>query len=146
MAFYNATGGPNWTNNTNWLTDNDISTWYGVTVFNGQVTRLFLKRNNLTNGEIPTELGNLTNLRYLYLTLNQLSGGIPTELGNLSNLEWLLLNDNTSLMGALPQSLTGLTKLRTFRFNNTGLCAPLDPAFQAWLEGIATTSGDNCSE
>ena len=313
VALYNATGGPNWTNNTNWLTDNDISTWYGVTVFNGQVTRLVLSENslsgnlpeelvalrnlevlslnnndlsgripswlgnlsnlkelrlywnplsgeipselgnlanlerlyiwntplsgqippelanlsnlkslrlganqlsgsipaelgnmsnlevlvlndnalsgsipaelgNLTNlwrlrldgnqlsgkipetlsnlsnllrlqlgrnilsGEIPTVLGNMSNLEWLDLGANLLSGQIPTALGNLSNLEWLFLYSNTSLTGTLPQSLTRLTKLERFLFQDTGLCAPLDPAFQAWLEGIATTSGDNCSE
>ena len=339
VALYNATGGPNWTNNTNWLTDNDISTWYGVIVFNGQVTRLVLSENslsgnlpselgNLTNledlslrgnhqlsgsiptelgnlnnlrvlslgynqlsgsiptelgnlnnlstltlsynqlsGSIPTELGNLTNLGYLNLRGNQLSGSIPTELGNLNNLTFmglginqlsgeiptelgnltnltylnfrenqlsgtippelgelsnlraLFLQDNqlsgsiptalgnlseltalilrknqlsgtippelgnltnltfylslqdnllsgeipsalgnlinlkelnfhrnASLEGPLPQSLTRLTKLEKFRFSNTGLCAPLDAAFQAWLEGIAETSGSNCSE
>ena len=60
MALYNAMDGPNWTNNTNWLSNNDISTWHGVTVSNGKVTDLDLSANNLT-GMIPTELGNLTN-------------------------------------------------------------------------------------
>ena len=31
VALYNATDGPNWTNNTNWLTG-PVSTWFGVTV------------------------------------------------------------------------------------------------------------------
>ena len=35
-------------------------------------------------GEIPTELGNLSNLTTLSLNENQLTGEIPTELGNLS--------------------------------------------------------------
>ena len=38
-------------------------------------------------GEIPAELGSLTNLEQLYLHDNQLSGEIPAELGNLTNLE-----------------------------------------------------------
>ena len=101
---------------------------------------------NQLSGMIPTELGNLASLTHLSLGGNQLSGEIPTELGNLSNLEFLRLQDNASLMGALPQSLTGLTKLATFYFGGTGLCAPLDAAFQAWLEGIAEISGSNCSE
>ena len=42
MALYNATDGPNWTDNTNWLTDNDISSWYGIGVSDGSVTRLNL--------------------------------------------------------------------------------------------------------
>ncbi|MXZ01127.1 S8 family serine peptidase, partial [Candidatus Poribacteria bacterium] len=85
VALYNATNGANWTNNTNWLTDNDISTWYGVSASNGWVTELDLHANNLT-GEIPIQLSNLTNLTRLQLAGNALTGTIPSELGNLSNL------------------------------------------------------------
>ena len=108
------------------------------------LTTLSLWGNQLVGG-IPKELGNLSNLTLLSLGINQLRGEIPKELGNLSNLEVLWLQDNASLMGALPQSLSGLTKLTQFYFNNTGLCAPLDDAFQAWLQGIADASGSNCS-
>ena len=41
--------------------------------------------DNELSGEIPAELGSLTNLQWLHLTLNQLSGEIPTELGSLTN-------------------------------------------------------------
>ena len=85
VALYNATDGPNWTNNDNWLSDNDISTWYGVEVSDGSVSVLNLGNNNLT-GEIPAELGYLTNLTNLDLRQNQLSGEIPVELGYLNSL------------------------------------------------------------
>ncbi|CAN0461293.1 unnamed protein product, partial [Phaeothamnion confervicola] len=45
-------------------------------------------------GEIPKELGGLTNLQYLYLYNNQLTGEIPKELGSLSNLTDLRLFNN----------------------------------------------------
>ena len=38
-------------------------------------------------GEIPPELGKLSNLEILELYGNGLSGEIPSELGSLSNLE-----------------------------------------------------------
>ena len=38
VALYNATDGPNWRNNTNWLSTKNLSTWYGVTVSNWEVT------------------------------------------------------------------------------------------------------------
>ena len=107
------------------------------------LTVLGLNRNQL-GGQIPTELGNLSNLIALTLHSNQLSGRVPAELGKLSNLVGLTLEDNASLTGALPQSLSGLTKLAQFQFHNTGLCAPLDAAFQTWLQGIEETNGSNC--
>ena len=71
-------------------------------------------------------------------------GAIPPELGQLTHLERLLLYNN-QLTGTLPQSLTGLTKLEKFDFALTGLCAPLNAAFQTWLQGIDSTFGENCS-
>ena len=76
---------------------------------------------------------------------------MPAELGNLSELEVLLVFSN-QLTGKLPQGLTGLTKLRWFRFNATDLCAPLDQSFQAWLQAVEDrdtypqhdVQGDNC--
>ena len=32
IALYNATGGPNWTNNTNWLSNETVDEWHGVTI------------------------------------------------------------------------------------------------------------------
>ena len=45
-------------------------------------------------GEIPPEIGNLTNLIGLVLSSNQFIGGIPPEIGNLTNLTGLFLNNN----------------------------------------------------
>ena len=75
----------------------------------------------------------------------RLTGEIPTELGNLSNLQRLNLHDNR-LTGELPQSLTGLTVLVTLSFyNNAGLCAPIDEAFQIWLQSVTSVSGSSCA-
>ena len=106
---------------------------------------LYLSDNQLT-GEIPTELGNLANLQELYLSDNQLTGEIPTELGNLANLEQLRLHYN-ELSGVVPQTLAGLTMLEHFSFyNNLGLCAPIDDAFQTWLRGISILYGSSCAQ
>ena len=59
------------------------------------------------SGEIPAELGSLTNLTTLELNDNQLSGGIPEELGSLTNLEILRLSSNR-LTGCVPASLRGV--------------------------------------
>ena len=69
VAFYEATGGANWWNSDNWLTDEPLSAWHGVTTdVNGRVTQLSLKGNAL-NGPIP-DLSALTNLTSLVLIQN----------------------------------------------------------------------------
>ena len=103
-ALYQATGGPNWTNNTNWLTDAPLSEWFGVTTESGRVTELNLAGNGL-RGLLPPALAELGFLQSLRLgarwdfTLqrivhNELSGPIPTELGNLTRLQHLDLFGN----------------------------------------------------
>ena len=56
VAFYNATDGPNWRDNTNWLSNEPLSEWRGVTINDdGRVARLEFYRNGLA-GPIPVEL------------------------------------------------------------------------------------------
>ena len=135
-VLYNATGGDNWLEKSNWITSGALSTWHGVTTDSqGRVTELNLTRNqlkgelppelaNLTNlkvlalggnqltGEIPAWLGSLTNLKELYLWGNELNGEIPAELGNLTNLGFLSLREN-QLSGTIPVELGNLTNLTT---------------------------------
>ena len=85
MALYNAAGGFNWIKKRNWLSEEPLGEWYGVTVQNGRVTDLILPGNNLA-GSIPSELGDLASLRELDLYRNRLTGPIPPELGKLANL------------------------------------------------------------
>ena len=110
VALYNATGGPNWADSTNWLSEAPIGEWYGVTAdATGRVTHLDLNHNNLS-GPIPAELGNLSNLRELVLWQNQLSGPIPSALQNLTQLAHLDLDVNR-LSGTIPAWLGDLEAL-----------------------------------
>ena len=56
------------------------------------------------DGEIPTELGSVANLRSLDLRDNQLTGVIPNALGDLANLLELYLGGNR-LSGCVPDEL-----------------------------------------
>ena len=108
------------------------------------LTALWVQANELS-GAIPLELGNLSNLTTLGLGGNQLSGAIPPELSNLSNLTALGLELNR-LSGALPDSLTRLTSLGHLAFHsNVDVCAPVDSAFQAWLQAIDYVYGSSCA-
>ena len=111
VVLYNATGGPNWTDNTHWLSNEPLSEWHGVeTNDNGRVTGLYLGFNQLT-GEIPAELAQLSQLQQLYLGSNQLTGEIPVELGQLSQLQVLYLGSN-QLTGEIPVELGQLSQLQ----------------------------------
>ena len=120
-AVYRATGGDDWTDNANWLSDAPLRDWHGVeTNEQGLVTGLRLGGwderareyvgNGLT-GMLSPELGTLSHLRWLEIGGNiGLTGPIPAALGNLANLESLLLQANW-LTGSIPSALGRLGNL-----------------------------------
>ena len=137
VALYDATGGPDWTNNDNWLTDSPLRDWHGVQVDSeGRVASLSLHTNALA-GSIPPELGNLTRLRALQLggtddpnvrfrqVGNGLTGPIPPELGNLSELRVLSLSGNAGLTGSIPSELGNLSNLRGLHLGSNNLKGPI---------------------
>ena len=125
VALYNATDGANWRNNTNWLSNEPIGEWYGVTTNeDGRVTRLNLwgwsSRGTGLDGTIPSSLGNLSQLTYLKLGYDdEFTGSIPSSLGNLSKLTYLELSGE--LTGSIPSSLGNLSKLVTLNLNGNAL-------------------------
>ena len=135
VALYNATDGPNWVNNENWLTDAPLGEWYGVdTDVSGHVVRLNLGgqwdreareyiRHGLS-GPIPPELGNLANLTWLALNNNALEGSIPAELGELTNLRTLALGTN-ELTGPIPTELLRLANIERLSLGNNELTGPI---------------------
>ena len=126
VALYEATDGPNWDNNLNWLTDAPLDEWFGVgTDASGRVETLSMGENSLT-GEIPPELGNLANLRRLRLYGHNLAGEIPPELGKLANLEVLVLGED-DLTGEIPPELGNLASLEQLALGYTALTGEIPP-------------------
>ena len=120
-GFYHATGGQDWTNKKNWLSDAPLSDWYGVTTdIEGRVAELNLADNNLI-GLLPHEVADLTNLRTLNVAFNSnMAGSLPTRLSELDLVHLVL--------------------------NGTNLCAPKDAGFQSWLATITEETLNTCED
>ena len=124
--FYEATGGPQWTDSDGWMTDAPLRDWYGVWADReGRVVGLSLWDNGLSNA-IPPEVGNLTNLMRLDLQVNALAGSIPPELGNLADLTMLGLASNT-FDGMIPPELGDLGNLTILWLGGNDLTGPIPP-------------------
>ena len=137
VALYEATDGPNWIDNENWLTDAPLREWHGVdTDASGRVVRLRLRGRwdsetrvwipHGLSGSIPPELGNLGSLRELDLRNNNLTGPIPPELGDLGNLRRLYLGSN-DLTGPIPPELGGLASLENLDLGGNGFSGAIPP-------------------
>ena len=151
VALYNATDGPNWVDNTNWLTDAPLGEWYGVSTDGaGRVVGINLAGRydyeareyvlHGLRGELPAELANLTNLTSLSLWRNDLSGPIPPELGGLASLESLNLSGN-GFSGSIPPELGDLASLEFLNLGSNSLTGSIPPE----LGGLASLESLNLS-
>ena len=114
-SLYETTDGTNWNEADGWLGDGVVGDWYGVTADSlGLVTGIDLSGNGL-DGHLPSNLGALARMTELRIGGNSLSGRLPLSLAQ--------------------------TPLREFRYSDTDLCAPGEPAFQAWLNAIPSHQG-----
>ncbi|PQP96819.1 putative receptor-like protein kinase [Prunus yedoensis var. nudiflora] len=93
----------------------------------------FWFRRNQIHGSIPTELGNLVNLKSVSMSRNSFTGSIPTEIQKLSSLVELDISMN-ALSGSIPASLGNLTKLYKLDLGGNN------------LEGVIPSSLGNCQE
>ena len=145
VALFNATDGPNWAQNANWLSGAPLAEWHGVTTNDsGQVTKLELSGNGL-RGQLPPELGHLSSLIWLHLFGNQLSGAIPPELGNLRSLRNLDISIN-GLSGEIPPELGNLENLIYLYLQGNRLSGEIPPElgnltnlYTLWLEANQLT-------
>ena len=103
--------------------------WTGITCApnggtgNTIITSIGLSKQKIA-GSIPSAIGLLTTLQFLFLDQNALVSTIPSTIGQLTNLQTLHLESNY-LSGTLPSSLTSLTNLVVLNVNNNYLTGTL---------------------
>ena len=107
----------------NWDTQLAMTSWQYIRI-SGSPSRVTEVSGYQFTGVIPKELGQLSDLRQLYLDDNQLTGTIPVELGRLSRLEWLYLDDN-QLTGPIPTGLGQFSDLQYLVLSNNQLTGPI---------------------
>lgn len=110
LALYNNTDGDNWTDNTNWNSEEPLSNWFGVQVnSDGCVLNLELPNNGLA-GQVPENLWKAINLKRLDLSGNSIVGSLSPTIKNLTALEELNVENNI-LSGSIPLQLDSITSL-----------------------------------
>jgi hypothetical protein len=108
---YMANGGDDWKNNENWLWDQDVCDWFGMSCDKeGNLIEIDLTGNGLT-GNMHEAWNLLSHCVSILLGNNALTGPIPgTALGNMPKLEYLNLESN-KLTGTIPSSLKDMDTL-----------------------------------
>ncbi|MCD7469444.1 hypothetical protein HAX54_008495 [Datura stramonium] len=86
----------------------------------GSLQYLNLTSNNF-DGDIPSAIGGLSQLKVLELAGNLFDGSFPAEIGNLLNLEFLVLSQNGFAPQAIPSRFTQLKKLKNFWMTEANL-------------------------
>lgn len=141
IALYNATNGPAWTNNENWLGDRPLGDWHGVEIdTEGRVTRLSLDQNNL-RGSLPPEIGQLEKLNDLSFRDNRLSGSLPIELGNLGSLTRLDVASN-QLTGTVPAGISDLANLWALDLQDNRFTGPIPSRYGRHLSYLALSGNE----
>ena len=119
-------------------TEPSVNLW-GVDYSIENTTVLNLYNQGLT-GSIPSEIGNLTNLKKLYLSYNDLTGSIPPEIGNLTNLTSLHLESN-QLTGIIPDEICNQGDSSPGLSNNQ-LCPPYPSCIENYVGEQDTSDCD----
>ncbi|GJN26232.1 hypothetical protein PR202_gb14148 [Eleusine coracana subsp. coracana] len=88
---------------------------------------------NMLGGEIPWELGNMSNIKSLNLSYNLFTGPIPATFAGMNEIESLDLSHN-NLNGPIPWQLTQLSSLEVFSvaYNNLSGCIPNGGQFSSF--------------
>lgn len=123
VNLYLATNGSSWRSKIGWSSYANASVdpctptpWSGVTCGAGGVTL----PSNLLRGSFPTDWGNMSALRYLYLDQNSISGSFPSVVSGLGAVQYLDLRTNF-ISGSFPSVVSGLGALTTLDLSGNSI-------------------------
>eukprot|EP01117_Protostelium_nocturnum_P000459 TRINITY_DN1052_c0_g2_i1.p1 TRINITY_DN1052_c0_g2~~TRINITY_DN1052_c0_g2_i1.p1 ORF type:complete len:1217 (+),score=369.42 TRINITY_DN1052_c0_g2_i1:191-3841(+) len=155
VTFYNAMGGPNWKNSTNWLSTEHHCEWFGVVCFQSiikVVVGLRLPLNNLRgqfppnffdgfinfvgldlssngiSGPIDDSICRQKSLQIIELSLNKISGTIPDCWMEKSQVNFFNLRFNR-LVGTFPKNVGNMFNLTYFDISENRIEGPIAPSF-----------------
>jgi len=135
--FYQATGGPDWTNNDGWLeqgtsggggggpnnnAQNSVCDWFGVSCQRGAIRELLLPGNNLQGTVPPLFFQEVDTLQSVFLQDNpELVVDFSQINSTLSELEDLILSRTAT---TTLQGISNFPELRILNANGTQLAGP----------------------
>ncbi|KAG5527510.1 hypothetical protein RHGRI_028420 [Rhododendron griersonianum] len=96
-----------------------------------KLTHLDLSLNDNLQGILPPTLGNLTQLVHLDLSRTNMGGPISSSIGHLSNLANLYLHSN-QLNGPIPSSIGHLSNLANLYLHSNQLNGPIPSSIGNW--------------
>jgi hypothetical protein len=139
---YLATEGDDWVDNDGWLTDCEPCDWKGIGCDeNSRVTSIILRGNGLV-GSLPTEIGDLDQLRLLSLPYNEVAGELPATLFTIASLRDINFSGN-KISGELPATLGDQPLLENLRLNNNLMVGELPEALASFTRMRILTLNDN---
>ncbi|KAJ7950221.1 leucine-rich repeat receptor-like protein kinase PXC2 [Quillaja saponaria] len=110
---------------SSWKKGTDCCTWAGVTCLNNHRVTSF--RSFGLSGQIPANIGNLTQLEAFSLEGNQFTGNIPSSLSELTGLTQLKLGGNF-LTREVPDGIRRLKNLTLLSLDRNRLSGTI-PGF-----------------
>lgn len=137
---YEATGGDNWINKTNWLSS-DVGSWQGVVLNNAEtrVVNLNLPDNNLTNS-IPAKIRDITSMESIDVSGNELTSMVNLSL--MPKLAHLDVSDNRMGFAEIKVNL-GIDNFIYSPQKKTGAPEEVKIAHGSSYEKTVTVSGQN---
>uniref|UniRef100_A0A5B7BAY1 non-specific serine/threonine protein kinase n=1 Tax=Davidia involucrata TaxID=16924 RepID=A0A5B7BAY1_DAVIN len=110
---------------TLWISDNPLNAILPTSIGNLSTSLESIIANSCgIKGNVPIEIGNLSNLATLHLGDNDLIGFIPTTVRGLQKLQILGLWNN-KIQGSIPSELCHLPRLGWLRFSKNELSGPV---------------------